>query len=93
MHETKASFSQTDSSSATHASTPSGRGETIVEIIPGGAVTGTIQPPGSKSLTNRALICAAFASGTSQLTGALRSEDTEVMIDALRTIGLDIGVS
>ncbi len=64
-----------------------------VEIIPGGPVNGSIRPPGSKSLTNRALICAAFASGPSKLTGALRSEDTEVMIDALRAIGVKIDVS
>ncbi|MFG0261951.1 MAG: 3-phosphoshikimate 1-carboxyvinyltransferase [Novipirellula sp. JB048] len=66
---------------------------TTVEVIPGGPVSGVIQPPGSKSLTNRALICAAFAAGTSRLRGALRSEDTDVMIDALRTIGIGIEVS
>ncbi len=61
-----------------------------VEVIPGGPVGGTIQPPGSKSLTNRALLCAAFANGVSTLTGALRSEDTEVMIDALGAIGVKV---
>ena len=64
-----------------------------VEVIPGGPVTGTICPPGSKSLTNRALICAGFALGQSVLRGALRSEDTEVMIDALASIGVGIEVS
>ena len=64
-----------------------------VEITPGGPVTGSIRPPGSKSLTNRALICAAFAAGRSKLTGALRSEDTEVMIEALRAIGVKIDVT
>jgi len=64
-----------------------------VEIVPGGAVHGKIRPPGSKSLTNRALICAAFADGASELTGALRSEDTIVMIDALRNIGVTVDVS
>lgn len=62
----------------------------VVEVIPGGPVSGTIRPPGSKSLTNRALLCAAFAPGTSRLSGALRSDDTEVMIKALRKIGLRI---
>lgn len=62
----------------------------IVEVIPGGPVSGTIRPPGSKSLTNRALLCAAFAPGTSRLSGALRSDDTEVMIKALRKIGLRV---
>src|SRR5690606_4552008 len=46
----------------------------------------------SKSLTNRALICAALAEGQSTLSGALRSEDTEVMIAGLRRIGVDVDV-
>ena len=62
----------------------------VVSVQPGGPVVGQIRPPGSKSLTNRALICAAMAQGRSQLTGALRSEDTAVMIDSLRQCGLDI---
>lgn len=61
-----------------------------VELIPGGPVSGEIRPPGSKSVTNRALLCAAFAQGRSCLTGALRSEDTEVMVDALRAVGVEI---
>ena len=64
-----------------------------VEVLPGGPVTGTVRPPGSKSLTNRALICAAFAQGQSVLRGALQSEDTEVMIDALSSIGVGVEVS
>ncbi len=63
---------------------------TTVEVVPAGPVQGSIRPPGSKSLTNRALICAAFAAGQSTLTGALRSDDTEVMIAALQTIGVGI---
>ncbi len=59
-----------------------------VELIPGGAIFGSIRPPGSKSLTNRALICAAFARGESTLHGALRSEDTEVMIESLAKLGV-----
>ncbi len=64
-----------------------------VEVIPGSRIDGVIRPPGSKSLTNRALLCAAFAAGRSRLTGALCSEDTEVMIAALRKIGVVIGNS
>ncbi|SMP75299.1 3-phosphoshikimate 1-carboxyvinyltransferase [Neorhodopirellula lusitana] len=56
----------------------------------GGAVQGSVRPPGSKSLTNRALVCAAFASGTSRLTGSLVSEDTEVMIASLSKVGVKI---
>src|SRR6056297_1592068 len=62
----------------------------FVEVVPGGPVSGEIRPPGSKSITNRAVLCAAFAEGRSRLTGALRSEDTEVMVDALRAIGVEI---
>ena len=46
--------------------------------------------PGSKSLTNRALILAALANGPSRLTGTLRSRDTDLMIDALRALGARI---
>ena len=67
--------------------------DAVVEVQPGGSVVGSIRPPGSKSLTNRALICAAFANGVSTLTGALRSEDTEVMIEAVRSIGVRVDVS
>lgn len=61
-----------------------------IAIAPCGPVLGSIRPPGSKSLTNRALIIAALAEGPSILTGALESEDTEVMIDSLRRIGVAI---
>ncbi len=46
--------------------------------------------PGSKSLTNRALIVAALADGPSVLIGALDSEDTQVMIEALCAIGIAV---
>jgi 5-enolpyruvylshikimate-3-phosphate synthase len=41
-----------------------------------GRVEGRIRPPGSKSISNRALVCAALAKGQSHLTGLLVSEDT-----------------
>ena len=53
-------------------------------------VRGTIRPPGSKSLTNRALILAALAEGESHLAGVLDSDDTRVMIESLRRLGLPI---
>lgn len=49
-----------------------------------------VTPPGSKSLTNRALVCAALAQGRSTLSGVLDSEDTRVMIDALGALGVEI---
>lgn len=46
--------------------------------------------PGSKSYTQRALIAASLAEGVSVLEGALLSEDTLHLIDALRCVGADI---
>lgn len=46
--------------------------------------------PGSKSLTNRELILAALADGPSTLTGALRSRDSSLMIEALRALDVQI---
>lgn len=63
-----------------------------ISIDPCGPLDARIRPPGSKSITNRALICAALADGESILTGALDSEDTRVMVDALHQLGLRIEV-
>ncbi len=49
-----------------------------------------VRVPGSKSLTNRALIVAALAEGPSVLHGALESEDTLVMVEALRALGIAV---
>jgi 3-phosphoshikimate 1-carboxyvinyltransferase len=61
-----------------------------IEIQPAAPIYGSIRPPGSKSLTNRALVCAALARGESILTGTLESEDTVLMIEALRQLGIEI---
>ena len=62
-----------------------------LEILPvAGPLRGTVQPPGSKSVTNRALICAALAEGESLLCGALDSEDTRVLVDSLGRLGLSV---
>ncbi|HEY4310584.1 MAG TPA: 3-phosphoshikimate 1-carboxyvinyltransferase [Pirellulales bacterium] len=61
-----------------------------IEIRPAGPFDATIRPPGSKSITNRALICAALASGQSTLTGCLDSEDTRVMVAALGKLGINV---
>ncbi|MFV8053327.1 3-phosphoshikimate 1-carboxyvinyltransferase [Mycobacterium sp. 48b] len=55
-------------------------------------VDATVTVPGSKSLTNRALVLAALATpqGTSTIRGALRSRDTDLMIDAIRTLGVTV---
>jgi 3-phosphoshikimate 1-carboxyvinyltransferase len=51
-----------------------------------------ISIPGSKSLTNRALILAALSNGMTELHGALWAEDTELMVKALQTLGFKIEV-
>ena len=51
---------------------------------------GSIRPPGSKSLTNRALIVSALAHGHSRLTGVLDSQDTRVMVDSLQRLGIKV---
>jgi 3-phosphoshikimate 1-carboxyvinyltransferase len=61
-----------------------------IEVHPTGPLRGTIRPPGSKSITNRALICAALADGESLLSGALDSEDTRVMIESLGRLGIAV---
>ena len=50
----------------------------------------TVRVPGSKSLTNRSLVCALLAEGTSTIAGALRSDDTEAMADAIRALGAEV---
>lgn len=67
-----------------------------METWPAPSVTGPVQAtvtvPGSKSQTNRALILAALATpqGTSTISGALRSRDTNLMIGALQALGVTI---
>ena len=61
-----------------------------IEIQPTGPLRATIRQPGSKSITNRALVCAALARGESLLVGALESDDTRVMIEGLRQLGLTV---
>jgi 3-phosphoshikimate 1-carboxyvinyltransferase len=53
-------------------------------------VTGTAYVPGSKSITNRALLVAALADGPSTLTGALFSDDTRYMAGALNQLGIEV---
>jgi 3-phosphoshikimate 1-carboxyvinyltransferase len=49
-------------------------------------------PPGSKSISNRALLCAALGRGESSLTGLLDCEDTRVMATALSALGVSLEV-
>ena len=61
------------------------------EILPiGHPLNATVRVPGSKSLTNRALLIAALADGTTILTNALFSDDSSYFAGALRELGIDI---
>lgn len=61
------------------------RGEGVFDVV--------LRPPGSKSLTNRALLLAALSGGQSVLRGALvDATDTRVMVDALRALGASVDV-
>ncbi|WP_224702542.1 3-phosphoshikimate 1-carboxyvinyltransferase [Devosia aquimaris] len=59
-------------------------------IPPTHKLVGRVSPPGSKSITNRALLLAALANGTSRLSGALKSKDTVLMAAALRQMGVTV---
>ncbi len=62
----------------------------MIEMRPLGPLNAAVRVPGSKSYTQRALVAAALASGSSRLGNALFSEDTAHLTAALRTLGADI---
>jgi 3-phosphoshikimate 1-carboxyvinyltransferase len=65
----------------------------LIEIIPlTQPVQAEITVPGSKSITNRALILAALADGQTVLKGALWSEDTQIMVECLQKLGFKVNV-
>jgi len=66
----------------------------LIEIVPlDKPVRAEITVPGSKSITNRALILAALADGEVTLTGALWSEDTQIMVECLQGLGFMVNVA
>ncbi|HEV2211148.1 MAG TPA: 3-phosphoshikimate 1-carboxyvinyltransferase [Verrucomicrobiae bacterium] len=65
----------------------------LIEIVPPGKPReAQITVPGSKSITNRALVLAALAGGETVLPGALWSEDTQVMVECLQELGFMVNV-
>ena len=65
----------------------------LIEIVPlAQPVRAEITVPGSKSITNRALILAALAEGEVTLEGALWSEDTQIMVECLQELGFMVDV-
>ena len=65
---------------------------TQLDIGPIARMEGRVSLPGSKSISNRTLLLAALARGTTTLTGLLRADDTTRMLDALNALGVRIDV-
>lgn len=61
-----------------------------LHVSPGGPLSGTLDIPGDKSITHRALLCSAIAEGNSLIHGALISEDTLATAKALEALGIAI---
>lgn len=59
-------------------------------LSPVSRAQGQVYLPGSKSISNRVLLLAALAAGTTRLTGLLDSDDTKVMLAALRQLGVQV---
>ncbi len=64
--------------------------QAFLDIPPLDAVAGTVRLPGSKSISNRVLLLAGLSAGTTRIHDLLDSDDTRVMLDALRTLGCGI---
>jgi 3-phosphoshikimate 1-carboxyvinyltransferase len=64
----------------------------VREIRPRGPLAGRVRVPGSRSIANRALVCAALAPGASELRGMTESDDTAAMREGLRALGVAIEV-
>ena len=62
----------------------------FLDIPPLAGVAGTVRLPGSKSISNRVLLLAALCEGTTTLHDVLASDDTSVMLDALKALGCQI---
>jgi 3-phosphoshikimate 1-carboxyvinyltransferase len=60
--------------------------------LAGGPVRGRVTVPGSKSVTNRALLLAALSGGPATVSGAPPTRDTALMVDALRALGVPVSV-
>lgn len=62
----------------------------FLDLAPIKAVRGTVTLPGSKSISNRTLLLAGLAAGETLMRDVLDSEDTQLMIDGLRTLGVSV---
>ena len=66
------------------------RHDAVRLVPPQAPLSGKIALPGSKSITNRVLLIAALARGASHISGALKSDDTTYMAQALRQLGVTV---
>jgi 3-phosphoshikimate 1-carboxyvinyltransferase len=62
----------------------------FLDVAPIRHARGTVRLPGSKSISNRILLLAALASGTTRILDLLESDDTRYMLDALRKLGVEL---
>jgi 3-phosphoshikimate 1-carboxyvinyltransferase len=60
-----------------------------LDLAPVARAAGTVVLPGSKSISNRALLLAGIAAGETELIGVLEADDTARMLEALRALGVD----
>ena len=64
--------------------------ENFIDLPPLLSARGTITLPGSKSISNRILLLSALAQGTTEIRDVLLSDDTERMLEGLRTLGVAV---
>jgi 3-phosphoshikimate 1-carboxyvinyltransferase len=62
----------------------------FLDLAPSTHARGTVQLPGSKSISNRTLLLAALAQGETLIRDLLKSDDTDRMLDALKTLGVAV---
>src|SRR5512146_1993611 len=62
----------------------------FLELPPLISARGTVRLPGSKSISNRVLLLAALSDGVTEVRDLLKSDDTDRMLDALRTLGVGV---
>lgn len=78
----------TDPTSPSDLTDPGGLPDPYPILPVSGPLDAVVRVPGSKSITNRALVCAALARGTSRLSGALAADDTSAMLGVLHSLGI-----
>jgi len=64
--------------------------ENFLDLAPLMSAHGLVRLPGSKSISNRVLLLAALSTGTTEVRDLLHSDDTERMLDGLRTLGVQV---